>query len=48
MGIVDGHAVAIITRRVGPPEVQRDGDSAQVQPIDLLAANLGQRLIAEG
>jgi hypothetical protein len=48
MGIVDGYAVAIITRGVGPAEVQSDGDSAHVQQLNLLAGQLRQRLAAEG
>lgn len=48
MGIVDGYAVAIITRGVGPVEVQSDGDSAHVQQMNMLAARLQERLAAEG
>lgn len=48
MGIVDGYAVAIITRGVGPAEVQSDGDSAHVQQMNRLAGQLQQRLAIEG
>lgn len=44
MGIVGGHAVAIITDGVGPAVRQDDGESAHVQQMDLLAARLARRL----
>lgn len=47
MGILDGYAAAIITRGVGPAEVQSDGDFAHVRQLNLLATKLQQRLAAE-
>jgi hypothetical protein len=44
MGILDGHAVAIITAGVGPALLQSDGDSAHVEQMNALAAMLKQRL----
>lgn len=46
MGIVDGHAVAIITD-AGPVELQSDGDYAHVQQMNRLAIILQRRLAYE-
>lgn len=48
MGYVDGYAVAIITSGVGPAELQSDGDSAHVDQMNTLAAQLRVRLSHEG
>ena len=44
MGIVGGHAVAIITAGDGPAVRQSDGDYAHVQQLDRLADLLARRL----
>lgn len=48
MGYVDGYAVAIITSGVGPAELQSDGDSAHVDQMNTLAAQLRARLSGDG
>lgn len=48
MGIVDGYAVAVITRGVGPSQLQSDGDTAHVDQMNKLAARLHERLATEG